>query len=78
MKTIDKPTGRADDAELYAAGVRAARRKGGCQSVLVAPDHTGENNYHTCGERRQPHPDRHFCGCGHRWDSLGNVTLGTK
>lgn len=59
--------------ELLAAGKRAAY-KNQCQSVIVAPDHTGEDNYHNCSGA--PHSSgEHYCGCGHRWDDQSNVVL---
>lgn len=55
--------------ELLAAGKRAAY-KNQCQSVIVAPDHTGEDNYHNCF--RAPHDTgTHYCGCGHSWNEQG-------
>lgn len=58
--------------ELLASGARAAGH--GCSSVLIAPDHTGELNYHNCdhGKGSKPHTVRsHTCGCGYTWTNHG-------
>lgn len=58
--------------ELLVSGLRAVR-KGDCESVLIAPDHTGEANYHNCIHRRLHKTGRHFCGCGYEWQTSGEV-----
>lgn len=55
------------DADLFAAGVRA-RSKGQCTSLLVATHNgTGERNYHLCGGDRDHKEESHYCGCGASW-----------
>lgn len=41
------PKSNTDREQLLAIGKRAAY-KNQCKSVLVAPDHTGQDNYHNC------------------------------
>jgi hypothetical protein len=57
--------------ELLAAGRRAAY-KNQCRSVIVAPDHTGEDNYHVCGDA-PGHAGPHSTGSGYRWDDSGTI-----
>lgn len=58
--------------ELLAAGARAVQ-KGGCASVLVAPDHTGEDNYHNCSESKDTRHGEHTCGCSYVWTPNGDI-----
>jgi hypothetical protein len=58
--------------ELHAAGKRAAY-KNQCDSVIVAPDHTGEDNYHVCGNA-PAHMGSHSSGSGYEWDWNGVIT----
>lgn len=57
--------------ELLALGLRAVR-KGDCTTVLIAPDHTGEDNYHHCHDAAG-HGRLHLCGCGYTWKAGGVV-----
>lgn len=56
--------------ELLAAGKRAAY-KSQCKSVIVAPDHTGEDNYHNC-DGSPNHAGLHESN-QYEWDDSGNV-----
>jgi hypothetical protein len=59
------------DEELLASGKRAAY-KNQCKSVIVAPDHTGEQNYHNC-DGSPNHEGLHTAGSGYSWDDSGTV-----
>lgn len=60
-------------AELAKQGARATL-KNHCPAVLVAPDHTGELNYHNCLDSSGPFaPQAHTCGCGYEWLGSGEA-----
>lgn len=61
-------------AELMDAGKRAAR-KGECTSVVVAPDHTGADNYHNCNGsvNHGTTGEQHYCGCSYTWKDTGEI-----
>lgn len=63
---------KSDRDELMEAGRRAAY-KNQCQSVIVAPDHTGEDNYHNCSAGSPGHSGHHYCGCSYDWNDAGEV-----
>lgn len=65
-------TTKAKIEELRAAGKRAAY-KNQCDSVIVAPDHTGEDNYHVCGDK-PGHMGPHGSGSGYAWNWIGEIT----
>lgn len=57
--------------QLINSGTHAAYKLN-CTSVLIAPDHTGELNYHNCDHSSKPHfSATHFCGCGYEWINHG-------
>lgn len=58
--------------ELLAAGKRAAY-KNQCKNVIVAPDHTGEDNYHVCNGKPKHPGGKHYSGAGYVWDDNGNI-----
>jgi len=58
--------------ELLAAGKRAAY-KNQCKSVVVAPDHTGEDNYHVCNDKPKHEGGKHYSGSGYEWDDNGAI-----
>lgn len=58
--------------ELLASGKRAAY-KNQCKSVIVAPDHTGVDNYHNC-DGSPGHGGDHESNM-YRWDAEGTVTF---
>jgi hypothetical protein len=63
---------RSNREELLAAGRRAAY-KNQCKSVIVAPDHTGEDNYHNCGDKPLHEGVKHYSGSGYVWDDTGTI-----
>lgn len=67
------PNPQSSRDQLLQAGLRAAGRAD-CKSVLVAPDHTGEDNYHNCSRSSLAEHESHYCGCGYSWDSSGAIT----
>jgi hypothetical protein len=71
-------------AELLASGKRAAY-KNQCDSVIVAPDHTGADNYHNCTLRPR-HTERpefaskapillHESAGGYVWNASGEILV---
>lgn len=59
--------------ELLASGQRAAY-KNQCKSVIVAPDHTGQDNYHNCSDKPN-HAGDHSNGSGYVWNSDGKILV---
>lgn len=62
---------------LTAVGQRAAG-KDQCKSVLVAPDHTGADNYHNCSgsvRHNETGSSKHYCGCGYEWTRSGAILV---
>ena len=73
-KTRRKEETRKLIEELMTSG-RNAAYKNQCKSVLVAPDHTGELNYHNCTCKPNHTDGKHYCGCSYEWDDAGRILL---
>lgn len=66
---------KPSQADLMQAGKRAVH-KGECVNVVVAPDHTGELNYHNCNgsvNHATTPGEQHYCGCGYVWKETGEI-----
>lgn len=74
-KGDEKMATKFTHAELMQQGKRAVR-KGECVSVIVAPDHTGEDNYHNCtgSVHHETDGSEHYCGCRYSWKDSGEIT----